>query len=218
MQTEMLTKVKSRIERIDQNELEALSDKELDQCYRSVWDDVQAGIEWTARKLELVAVYRAEYRRRGRPLPKLPGRLDYWLEEIAAGRLDAEAYRRFVSKPTLLRALVGMPRHEQKLFAKGKTVTVLRTAANGTENGTEVPIEDLSRDEVFQVFSGHDVRDEAEQAEYLGKRQQATLTATPAVQTITIAFTATEYQRLVTEAKQEHCRVVTLIKRRALSA
>ena len=117
----------------------------------------------SARHLAYLAVIWAELERRGEDLSDLRTGLAAYLPQIAAGVLDAEAVVRFAGKPSVLRALAGLPLEQQAALTRGEPVHVLTVNAAGEYESADMPAHLLTPAQTRLVFGDAGLRPVGEQ-------------------------------------------------------
>src|SRR6185312_4651239 len=86
--------------------------------------ELARGLSLTADTLTRLGMVWQELERRGEDLADLRQGLAKTLPLIAAGRLAAEAVVAFAGRPSLLRALEGVPLERQRSLANGEPIQV----------------------------------------------------------------------------------------------
>lgn len=132
--------------------------------------ELARGLSLTAETLARLSLIWAELERRGEDLSDLRHGLARTLPLIAAGRLAAEAVVAFASRPSLLRALEGVPLGVQRDFAAGKTVQVIDPA--DPKAVQDIPLSTLPAAAIRLVFADGEVRSPQAQRLALRPRQR----------------------------------------------
>lgn len=118
--------------------------------------ELARGLTLTADTLMRLGLIWQELEKRGENLDDLRHGLARTLPLIAAGRLAAEAVVAFAGRPSVLRALEGVPLEQQRALARGEPLKVIDLANPG---GTvEMPLAQLPAAAVRVVFGEGEVR------------------------------------------------------------
>lgn len=160
--------------------MSALAIPERDVAILSTTDlraELAAGLTLTAQTLMRLAFVWAELERRGEDLSDLRRGIAATLPLIAAGTLAAEAVVAFAGRPSLMRAMIGLPLERQRAIAAGEPVQLVTAAGDGEYAVKPMPAIALTAAQVRQVFSVGEIRDADEQeavieARKIGRRRR----------------------------------------------
>lgn len=118
--------------------------------------ELARGLSLTAETLTRLGMVWAELERRGEDLSDLRRGLARTLPLIAAGRLAAEAVVAFAGRPSVLRAIEGVPLEEQRSLAQGRPVVVIDPAEPKAVQ--EIPLDRLPSAALRLVFADGEIR------------------------------------------------------------
>lgn len=125
------------------------------------------GLTRTAEELHRLGLIWSELERRGEDLSDLRREVGTSIPLIASGALAAEAVVSFAGRPSLLRALVGLPLDRQREIAAGGLLPLVIPAGEGEYLTQRLPASALSAKQVRQVFALGEIRDQDDQIGYL---------------------------------------------------
>jgi hypothetical protein len=125
------------------------------------------GLTRTAGELAQLGMIWAELERRGEDLSELRREVGTSIPLIAAGVLAAEVVVAFAGRPSLWRALVGLPLERQRAIAGGEPLPLVVDAGEGEFAVRPLPAGALSTKQVRQLFGVGEVRGQDEQIAYL---------------------------------------------------
>lgn len=123
--------------------------------------DLADGLKLTADSLARVAAVWAELEARGEDLSDLRHGLGRNVALIASGRLAPEAVVAFAGKPSVLRAIDGLPLGEQRRLAAGGKVELV--TPDDRRSSVEVPVASIPPRLLGVVFGEGEIRQPAEQ-------------------------------------------------------
>jgi hypothetical protein len=133
--------------------------------------ELAKGLTLTVQTLARLAIIWAELESRGEDLSDLRRGIAAMLPLIAAGTLAPEAVVGFGSRPSLLRALVGLPLEKQRAIAAGEPVPLVTDAGDGEYAVTPLPASALTAAQVRQVFAVGEIRDADQQRAMIEARR-----------------------------------------------
>lgn len=134
-------------------------------------DELARGLTLTAHTLTRLGQVWAELERRGEDLSDLRHGLARTLPLIASGRLAAEAVVAFAGRPSVLRAVEGLPLREQIQLSQGRAIQVIDPA--DPKAVQEMPLDRLPAAALRLVFADGEIRSPEAQRLALRPRRHA---------------------------------------------
>ena len=132
--------------------------------------ELARGLSLTADVLTRLSLVWAELERRGKDLSELRHGLARTLPLIASGRLAAEAVVAFAGRPSVLRAIEGLPLAEQIRLSKGHAIQVIDPA--DPKAIQEMPLDRLPSAALRLMFAEGEIRSPQAQRLALRPRQR----------------------------------------------
>lgn len=130
-------------------------------------DELARSLTVTARTLQYLASIWRELENRGVDLSEMRSGLGKYLPMIAAGQLDADAVVKFAGQRALIRAVSSLTVDDQRRLAAGETLSVMRLAADGKIEQTQLRAGELTASQVRLVFDEGRIRNPDEQRRML---------------------------------------------------
>jgi hypothetical protein len=134
--------------------------------------ELARGLTMTAESLTRLGLIWAELESRGEDLSDLRSGMAYYLPLIAGRALAAEAVVAFASRPTLLKAMIGLSFDRQRAIAGGEPVHLVVMTDEGYDT-KPVPAAALTAAQVRQVFGEGAERPASDQQGMIESRRAA---------------------------------------------
>ena len=161
-------------------------------------------ITYTARSVQYLAVVWSELKRRGEDLSQIKIGLGSYLEEVAAGRLAAEAVVSFAGSKMVLRWLSRQPIERQRKIAAGELVTVRDPDGHVRQvSAAEIDARDLKFIDLTASISGSPEKVEQERPDALKPKRAA----------VTALLTDHEYNQVVAAATKAEQTINDFVRR-----